>query len=355
MANDWLLGIEIGGTKLQLGLGRRGAGLLLLERRGIEPSGGAVAILEQIKQTFRFLLEKYSLSPYEVRGVGVGFGGPVDTARGRTLNSFQVSGWTDFPLAGWIKDHLGVSAVAIANDADTAGLAEARLGAGVGYSPLLYLTIGSGIGGALIVDGQIYRGAGMGALEIGHVEVLDPAAAGPRMVQLEEISSGWGIARAARDEALEQMRRNRTDWIVLRNARGDPGSITAELVALAAIEGDARAEAILDRARRALGFALRLAVALLAPRRIILGGGVSLIGERHWFRPLRELVDADVFPQFRGSFDIVAAALGEEVVVHGALALADDVAGAASRESSGRSAHLSGTSQSRTDELASIS
>lgn len=345
MAEGWLLGIEIGGTKLQLGLGRRDAGLSLLERRSVEPSGGAAAILDQIKRTFRSLLENNSLSPDTVQGVGVGFGGPVDTAGGRTLNSFQVSGWTNFPLAGWIKEHLGVEAVAIANDADAAGLAEARLGAGVGYSPVLYLTIGSGIGGALIVDGQIYRGAGMGALEIGHVEVLDRAASGPRLVQLEEISSGWGIASAARDLALEQVKSGRTDWIVLRDAGGDIRSITAESVSQAALAGDGQAEAILDRARRALAFALRQAVAILAPRRIILGGGVSLIGESHWLRPLRELVDTDVFPPFRGSFDIVAAALGEEVVVHGALASAADAAGAELKVSAGCPARFSGTSQ----------
>ncbi len=70
-----------------------------------------------------------------------------------------------------------------------------------------------------------------------------------------------------------------------------------------------------------------------------------MIGETHWFRPLRELVDADVFPPFRGSFDIVAAALGEEVVVHGALALADDAAGAAARDSASGSAYFSGSSR----------
>ncbi len=84
------------------------------------------------------------------------------------------------------------------------------------------------------------------------------------------------------------------------------------------------AEAILDRARRALAFSLRQAVALLAPQRIILGGGVSLIGEAHWFAPLRQMVNADVFPPFRGTYDIVPAALGEEVVLHGALLVAQD-------------------------------
>jgi glucokinase len=326
MAGDWLLGIEIGGTKLQLGIGRMGEGLRALERRRIEPARGAAAILDQIRETFYFLLEQSSLSPGEFCAVGVGFGGPVDAARGRTLNSFQIEGWTDFPLAGWINDNLGVSTVAVQNDADTAGLAEACLGAGVGYSPLLYLTIGSGIGGALIIDGQIYRGAGAGAVEIGHCEVLDVSTTIPRLAQLEEIASGWGIANEARALALEQMRAGRHDWIVLRNARGDPSLITAQMVAGAAIEGDPLARAVLDRARRALSFALRQAVTLLAPRRIILGGGVSLIGESQWFEPIRKLVDADVFPPFRGTFDIVGAALGEEVVVHGALALAADAA-----------------------------
>ena len=112
--------------------------------------------------------------------------------------------------------------------------------------------------------------------------------------------------------------------MVLEWAHGDPQAITAELVARAVQEGDERAGRVLDQARRALAFALCQAIALLAPRRIILGGGVSLIGETHWFAPIRRLVEADVFTPFRGSFDIVPAALGEEVVVHGALALAHD-------------------------------
>jgi glucokinase len=326
MAEDWLLGIEVGGTKLQLGISRRDGSLQALERLRVEPARGAAAILDQIRSGFRALLKRKALSPRQVRGVGVGFGGPVDVARGRVQTSYQVSGWTDFPLADWLRQNLEVPAVVIQNDADTAGLAEARFGAGVDCSPLLYLTIGSGIGGALIIDGQIYRGAGLGAVEIGHMEIPDRSRPGLRILQLEEIASGWGIAKEAREEALGQFSHGRQEWVVLEQSHGDPQAITAEIVARAAIEGDERAGIILDRARQAVAFALRQTIALLAPRRIILGGGVSLIGETHWFEPIRRLVEAEVFAPFRGSYDILPAAFGEEVVVHGALALADDAA-----------------------------
>ncbi len=323
-ADGWLLGIEVGGTKLQLGIGRADGSLAALERLSVDPARGARGILDQIEAAFGTLLQRMMLSPHDVRGIGVGFGGPVDVARGRVHTSYQVEGWTDFPLAEQLRRSTGIAAVVIANDADTAGLAEARFGAGVGRSPLLYLTIGSGIGGALIVDGQIYRGCGLGAVEIGHMEIPVRSRSGIRILQLEEVASGWGIAREARDEALGLPGREQRQWIVLERSKNDPQAITAKSIAAAAMEGEERAEVILDRARQSMAFALRQAIAILAPARIILGGGVSLIGEAHWFEPIRGLVEAAVFAPFRGSYDIVPAALGEEVVVHGALALAHD-------------------------------
>ena len=107
---------------------------------------GARGILDQIEAAICTLLHRMMLSPHDVRGIGVGFGGPVDVSRGRVHTSYQVEGWTDFPLAEKLRRSTGIAAVVIENDADTAGLAEARFGAGVGCSPLLYLTIGSGIG-----------------------------------------------------------------------------------------------------------------------------------------------------------------------------------------------------------------
>jgi glucokinase len=337
MEQDWLLGIEIGGTKLQLGLGREGGRIEVLERLRIEPQRGSRAILDQIRCSFASLTERASVASGSVRAVGVGFGGPVDVAQGRVQTSYQVGGWTDFPLADWLRENLGVRAVRVENDADAAGLAEARLGAGIGYSPLLYVTIGSGIGGALIADGAIYRGSGLGAMEIGHMQVPDwpetePSSsacsisvAGCRLFELQSIASGWGITRLAREKAQMLARHGRSSWIVLDTAGGSIESIAVMHIAQAALGGDEIAGAILDRARRALAFALRQSIILLAPRRIILGGGVSLIGEAQWFAPLRQLVDADVFPPFRGTYDIVPTTLGEEVVVHGALLLAQDV------------------------------
>jgi glucokinase len=325
MADDPLLvGIEIGGTKLQIGLGRGDGRIVALERRAVEPRRGAQGVLDQLAEACETLQARAGLAGGSVAAAGVGFGGPVDSARGVVTRSYQVDGWEGFPLAEWLRHRLGVATVAVQNDADTAGLGEARFGAGVGASPLLYVTIGSGIGGGLILDGRIYRGAGAGALEIGHLWIVDRNSSDLDVLKLEDIASGWAIDAAARRFAERQLADGRADWPVLELAGGDPSRINAATVAQAARAGDFEAGFILKRAVHAMALALNQAVTLLAPRRIILGGGVSLIGEDLWFGPIREQLALNVFPPFRGTFDLVPAALGEEVVGHGALALARD-------------------------------
>ncbi len=319
MTDPWLLGIEIGGTKLQLGIGQGLGTLKALKRVRVDPSAGAAGILLQIQSAVPDVLESASLTRDDIKAAGIGFGGPVDTALGQTISSYQVAGWEGFPLAHWARTELGIAQVVVENDSDSAGLAEARFGAGEGRTPILYTNIGSGIGGALVVGGQLYRGCGRGALEIGHLGVILETPEGPRLDELEQIASGWAIARSAQTEAERLLAQGRNDWTVLSQACDRPGLITAELVAHAALFGDALAASILDRARRAVAFALTQAIALLAPRRIVMGGGVALIGEAGWLDPIRDLVSRNVFEPFRGYFDIVPAALGEEVVVHGAV------------------------------------
>jgi glucokinase len=319
------LGLEIGGTKLQLGLGQGDGRILALERLDVRNRADGKAHAEdiraQLSDALGPLLGRLGARRQDVRAVGVGFGGPVDHVRGVVTESFQVIGWNSFPLAAWIAKVWGVSTVWLHNDADTAGLAEARFGAGVGLSPIVYVTVGSGIGGGLIVNGQIYRGFGAGAMEIGHLRTSKPA------VTVEELASGWSIAKRAQFELDQKIATDPSYMSPLRTVLGPHGGhthLTAQKVAGAAEEGDEIALPVLAQATTALGRALAQVVTLLAPRRIILGGGVSLILEDLWLKPLRDELDRWVFPSFRGGFDIVPAQLGEEVVVHGALALARD-------------------------------
>lgn len=317
------LGIEIGGTKLQLGLGAGDGEIVALERRRIDPSAGAEGIRAQIVEAHDALKRA---SGAKVDAVGIGFGGPVNSAKGVVVLSHQIKGWEGFPLRDWAREIFGPVPVAVENDADTAALGEARFGAGVGASPLLYLTVGSGIGGGLIIKGKIYRGAGAGAVEIGHLWVVDRSGSDLGVVTLEDAASGWAIAREARQVAARQLAEGRDGWPVLRKAGGAVDAIETTHVAEAAAEGDRQSRLILDKAVHAMALALCQAVTLVAPRRIILGGGVSLIGEDLWLGPIRKQLNASVFPPFRDTFDLVGARLGEAVVVHGALALASDLA-----------------------------
>jgi glucokinase len=309
------LGIEIGGTKLQLGVGPGDGTLLGLWRGGVELAAGGDGIRRQILLAVPELLTSSRVDPARLRAVGVGFGGPVDDATRRVVKSHQVDGWDDFPLAEWVADNLRLPA-ALGNDADVAGLAEAIYGAGRGLSPVFYVTIGSGIGGGLVIDGTIFRGCGRGAAEVGHLVVT--AADGRRMI-LEHAASGWGIADAARRRLAAG---EGTDSLALQFAGGRAGDVTAAHVGEAAKLGDVFALDVLSGAIDSLADALCHVIALTCPRRIVIGGGVSLLGEQLLFEPLRRRVAERAFRPFAGLADIVPAALGEAVVVHGALALA---------------------------------
>jgi glucokinase len=311
------LGIEIGGTKLQLGLGRGDGVIVALHRTTVNPAEGAVGIRNQILTAVPQLLATASLDRGTLRGVGIGFGGPTDDSTRTVIKSHQIAGWDGFPLADWISDLVGVPAV-LCNDADVAGLAEALFGAGKGMSPIFYITVGTGVGGGLIIDGQIYRGVGRGAAEIGHLRV--PNLSDGLFFEhatVENYASGEAIGAHA--AFLERVRD--TNLIGIRKHCGND-VITAKAVAAAAREGDPEAREILANASEALAEGIRAVIALLCPRRIVIGGGVALMGEELFFAPLRADVNARVFAPFRGLTDIVPAALGEEMVVHGALALA---------------------------------
>lgn len=294
------LGIEIGGTKLQVGLGDGLGQVTHVHRVAAQPQAGANGIRSQIVDACRHLFEQAGIAASSIKGCGLGFGGPVDDRTQQTITSHQVSGWDAFPLSKWAHETLGISSV-IGNDADVAGLAEATCGAGQGCNPVFYMNIGSGIGGALILEGKIHRGTGLGAGEIGHLWIdYDVDTWQPRTDTwsiLEHRSSGWALQRTA----------------------GQPDV----LALLKAVQGgDTDADRVWVRARRRLAVALSHVIALVCPQRIVLGGGVSLAPNELFLNPLREEVAQIVFKPFADCYDIQVAGLGEMVVVQGALTLA---------------------------------
>ena len=310
------LGIEIGGTKLQLGLGEGDGALVSLWRANVDVAAGAEGIRRQIGAAVPELLTQCGIDRQQVHGIGVGFGGPVDDTARAVIKSHQIEGWDKFPLVNWLTEKLGWPAV-LGNDADVAGLAEALFGAGQGLSPIFYVTIGSGIGGGFIVNGEIYRGVGLGAAEIGHLRIFEPKT--KTIDILEHYASGWAIGRAP--ELIMNYRLG-DDAVPFWSTPEDLAALTANDVARAAAAGNKLALRILDGAWEALSEALCHVITLLCPRRIVIGGGVALMGETLLFEPLRAKVAARVFKPFAGCYDIVPARLGEEMVVHGALALA---------------------------------
>jgi glucokinase len=238
----------------------------------------------------------------------------------------------------------------LANDSDSAGLAEARFGAGKGHRVVFYNNVGSGIGGSLVIDGQLYRGGAGVASEVGH---LRPGLGSEHPDQtLESIASGWAITAAVRArvsetishplEALreggrlsepEDLRQRLIDLEeadeqdagdLLERCNGQTDQLNTKLIAQAARDGNRLATQVFERAARALGWGLAQVITLIAPNVVVLGGGVSLVGEQLWIDPVRRAVGQYVFPPLGKTFQIVPAALGEAVVVHGVLALAAD-------------------------------
>ena len=302
------LGIEIGGTKLQLGVGDADTSkLATLQRANVCPADGAEGIRRQIQQIAAPLIEQYG-----VQAVGFGFGGPVDIKKGRVVKSHHVVGWDDFPLADWCRNTFQLPA-AVANDSDMAGLGEARFGAGRGAKVVFYTNVGSGIGGALVIQGRVYVGGAGIASELGHVRP-GPQAETPQDI-VELASSGWAIAAAARNDA-------RLSAELQQKNNCTPDRLNAKMVAEAAAAGNQSALAIFRRATQNYGWAIAQMITLLSPETIVIGGGVPLAGEALFFAPLRREIERYVFPPLRNTYKIAPAELGEEVVVFGALALA---------------------------------
>jgi glucokinase len=297
------LGIEIGGTKLQIVTGDASGALQDRRRFAVERGQGRAGIQRQIE---RAVAELFQAGP--PRAVGVGFGGPVDWRTGRVARSHHVEGWAGFELGAWLHS-LTRATVRVDNDANAAALGEATRGAGAGSNPVFYVTLGSGVGGGLVVDGRIYHGATPGESELGHVR-LDRSG-----TILEARCSGWAV-----DAKIRRLKANGASSLLCQWI-GEPPGGEARHLARALAENDPAAARILEETAQDLAFGLSHVVHLFHPEVIVLGGGLSLVGE-----PLRAAVAAAlprlIMEAFLPGPRLCLAALGEDAVPTGCLLMA---------------------------------
>ncbi|PYJ59734.1 MAG: sugar kinase [Verrucomicrobia bacterium] len=247
--------------------------------------------------------------------IGVGFGGPVDWKTGQICRSHQIEGWADFRLGDWLQT-LSRLPVRVDNDANSGTLGEALHGAGVGFNPVFYITLGSGVGGGLVVNGQIYHGAKPGEAEIGHVR-LDRSG-----TIVESRCSGWAV-----DAKIRRLKTTEPDSLLVKLI-GDSTGGEARFLALALEKDDTEAKRILNETAEDLAFGLSHVVHLFHPEVILLGGGLSLIGES-LRAAVEEALRGFTMAAFAPGPQVRPAGLGEDAVPVGALELARAVAATA--------------------------
>ncbi len=271
-------------------------------RRPTEPSGDPGRDLARLVEDARALLDDAGMATGELRSVGVAAPGPLDRERG-TCSPHNLPGWRDVPLRDALADALGLP-VHLENDANAAALAEWRFGAGRGARTVVYLSMSTGVGGGLVLDGRLHRGASGNAGELGHVPVAwdgEPCACGQRGC-LEAYAGGAAWARHLREHAPEGGR-------VLALA-GSRDALAPEHLLAAAREGDAFACEELDRWNGFLARGITGLVYALDPDVVILGTIAAAAGEALCLGPVRSRVRARLWPVQAAKLRVVPAALG---------------------------------------------
>jgi len=313
MSQQYIVGVDLGGTQIRACLADMEGNILRQTRQATLASEGLQPVLQRIKaSTYEVLPEAKSQA---VLGIGIVAPGPLDPRTGVIIAAPNLPGWNNVPLRDIMVDEFKLP-VYVGNDANLAGLAEYRFGAGRGYSNVIYLTISTGIGGGFIVDGRLLLGTHGFAGEPGHmtVEPSGPRCACGNVGCLEVMASGPAIAR----HAMELIREGKTS--MLSEVLQDNGDLTAEMVGQAAHQGDKVALQAIERAAYYLGIGVLNLIHIFDPGIVILGGGVSKLGSL-LFRPVRQLVHERAITSVQRETPIVPAALGDEVGLLGGVAL----------------------------------
>ena len=313
MAGSLAIGVDIGGTKVAAGVVDTDGAVLERLRRDT-PSTSPMATEQTIVEVVEELAGRH-----HVAAVGIGAAGFVDATRSVVRFSPHLA-WREEPLREAVGGRVGLPVV-IENDANAGAWAEYRFGAGRGASALVCVTLGTGIGGGLVLDGQLVRGGHGMAGEFGHMTVVPDGRrceCGNRGCW-EQYVSGNALAREARELAASG---SPVAQALLERAGGDPDAVTGQVVTEAAQAGDPAAVEVLADMGRALGAGLASLAAALDPDVMVVGGGVSAAGDL-LLDPARDVFRRSLTGRgYRPESPIAAAALGNEAGFVGAADLA---------------------------------
>jgi glucokinase len=311
--NEVVAGIDIGGTKIAVALENFNGEKIAARHLPTRVEIGAYAIVETILQAITKMLEENRV---KLVSIGIGCPSPLDVEKGLVMSPSNLRGWDNFPIVRLFAERFRVSVV-LDNDANAAALGEFIYGAGRGYRNVVYVTVSTGIGGGIIINGEIFHGVGAGAGELGHAIVQpDGIRCNCGSVGcLETICAGVHIARRARKRLADG------EPSLMNEAVSNISEVSAKTVIEAVRRNDKLAIEIWDETCRFLATGVGNVITLLAPEAVVIGGGIASAGDL-LFMPLRRLLPNFVSMIPADKINVLPAELGSESGVCGALALA---------------------------------
>jgi glucokinase len=312
MNESYAIGVDIGGTNMSAAvMSHDNSALLSKETIETRAQQGPEDGMKRLGDLIARVIQAANISLKDVAGIGIGCSGPVDTEKGLVQNPYTLPTWDDLPIVEILTGRFH-KPILLLNDAHAAALGEYHVGAGRGSRNMIYMTVSTGIGGGLILNGQLYRSKGLMAGEIGHQSVdYDgrPCYCGARGC-LEMYAAGPGIAQTAQERITP-------DSAIWSRVDGDKQAISARIVGEAAQAGDALALDILREAGMYLGVGIANLINILAPERIVIGGGV-MQSHAFIFPALHEHLGKQKFLVPADDIQILRAELGLDAGVVGA-------------------------------------
>jgi glucokinase len=307
-----VLAVDIGGTAIRLALVSVEGKILARKRLSTKAEEGPTPVINRMLSAMKGLLKSHRVDLYQLHSISIASAGVIDAENGIITSSPNLPGWINVPLRDTVKTAYRISTFLL-NDANAAALSEHQLGAGKGSANLFYITVSTGIGSGIIIDNNLYSGTSGSAGEIGHmtIDVNGPVCRCGSNGCLEPLASGTAVAK----EAITRIKNG--EQSSLAENRDSIENITAKDVGQAAKEGDTLALAVISRAAYYLGVGLANLVNFLNPEIIIVGGGLSKLGEL-LLEPAREVMHERAFRLPAQAVRIVPSQLGDDAGVLGA-------------------------------------